>query len=100
MEELKRILAEVQVGESREELSPETQHEAMLLQDFRRGNEIAFLELYTRYEFELLMYCRKIMPSESLAQDVFQDTWFQVMDSVRKGIEIRVFKAFLFRSAR
>jgi RNA polymerase sigma-70 factor (ECF subfamily) len=49
-----------------------------LLLRFRRGDEAAFEALVRRYERELYGYLRRYLGDDSLAEDVFQNTFLKV----------------------
>jgi RNA polymerase sigma-70 factor (ECF subfamily) len=48
----------------------------------RAGDEQTFRELVGRYHGSLLRLARKYVPTESAAEEVVQDTWLAVLDSV------------------
>jgi len=67
---------------------------------FLRGSDEAFIQLYAKYEAPLLMYCRRMMVTDRLAEDVFQEIWIRIFEFRAKKAEINHFKGLLFRTAR
>lgn len=70
------------------------------VQEFLAGSDTAFLQLYAKYESPLLLYCRRMMVAERLAEDVFQEIWIRIFEFRSRGMEINFFKGLLFRTAR
>jgi len=60
----------------------------------------AFSELYNRYSQKLYLYCRKIFGDGNFAEDIFQDTFLQLLKSIENHIEIGNVQAYLLRTAR
>jgi RNA polymerase sigma-70 factor (ECF subfamily) len=68
---------------------------------FLAGSEQAFIQLYAKYESPLLLYCKRMLANERVAEDAFQEIWIKVFElRNRKQIEIVFFRGLLFRSAR
>lgn len=67
---------------------------------FLAGSEQAFLQLYAKYEAPLLLYCKRMLANDHVAEDAFQDLWIKVFELRRKKVVIISFRALLFRSAR
>jgi RNA polymerase sigma-70 factor (ECF subfamily) len=52
-----------------------------LLEAFRKGNERAFAELYTRYKAEIYTFCLRMLAGDSAeAGDAFQETFIKVYE--------------------
>jgi len=62
--------------------------------------EKAFAELYTRYSRGIYAYCRRILGSEDLAEDIFQETFLSFLKSTEQEREMTNVQAFLLRIAR
>ncbi len=71
-----------------------------LVNDFLKGDEKAFLRLYSRYEAPLLVYCRKMCNDDRTAEDSFQETWLRIYELRQRTIEVQHFQSLLFRTAR
>lgn len=67
---------------------------------FLGGSEQAFLQLYAKYEAPLLLYCKRMLANETVAEDAFQDLWIRVFELRDKKVVIGSFRALVFRSAR
>jgi RNA polymerase sigma factor (sigma-70 family) len=67
---------------------------------FLAGNERAFVTLYAKYETPLLVYLKRLVGVDALAEDLFQETWVRVFECRKRRSEIPLFKGFLFRVAR
>jgi RNA polymerase sigma factor (sigma-70 family) len=69
--------------------------------DFLSGSDEAFIRLYAKYESPLLLYCKRMLHNDSIAEDAFQEIWTRVFElRRRKSIVIDHFRGLLFRSAR
>ena len=80
-----------------EAIDPDAQATA----DFLAGSEQAFIQLYAKYEAPLLLYCKRMLSNERIAEDAFQELWIKVFElRQRKDIVVTCFRALLFRSAR
>ncbi len=53
--------------------------ESLLLSRFIGGDDSAFVLLYDRYNPHLYLYCRKMVGSAQLAQDMMQEVWIRVI---------------------
>ena len=62
--------------------------------------EDAFAELYARYSKGIYAYCRRILGSDSLAEDVFQETFLSFLKTTEQQREMTNVQAFLLRIAR
>jgi RNA polymerase sigma-70 factor (ECF subfamily) len=88
---------------AQQELAPmpvEDGPDELLARKFLDGSDQAFIELYAKYETPLLMYCRRIMFSDKIAEDAFQESWIRIFELRNRKIEVTCFKALLFRIAR
>lgn len=71
--------------------------DAELLARLRDGDEQAFVLLVGRYQGALLRLARTFVPSDSVAEEVVQDTWMGVVRGVDRFEERSTFKTWLFR---
>ena len=62
--------------------------------------ECAFSELYSRYSSRVYMYCRRIIGNQTLAEDVFQDTFLGFLNGTADNKHIDNVPGFLLRIAR
>src|SRR5436190_17985177 len=64
-----------------------------LLTAFRKGDERAFAEFYTRYKSEIYTFCLRMLGGDSAeAGDAFQETFIKVyekIDTFRYGANVR-----------
>ena len=60
----------------------------------------AFSELYNRYANSIYLYCRKIFGDGTFAEDIFQDTFLQLLKSIENHIQIGNVQGYLLRTAR
>lgn len=60
----------------------------------------AFSEIYSRYSKSIYLYCRKIFSGESYGEDLFQETFMQFLNAVKKNPNISNVKGYLLRIAR
>ena len=67
---------------------------------FLDGSEQAFLRLYAKYETPLLLYLRRMVDGEAMAEDLFQETWIRIFELRKRRTEVGCFKALLFRTAK
>ena len=79
---------------------PELIEDARLSREFILGSDPAFVQLYAKYETPLLLYCRRMMFSERLAEDAFQEIWLKIFQFRERATPVTNFRALLFRSAR
>ncbi len=70
-----------------------------LVEDYLDGDTGAFRELVERYHDELLRFLRRLMGSMAAAEDVFQETFLQVHQSLESFDTSRRFKPWLFTIA-
>jgi RNA polymerase sigma-70 factor (ECF subfamily) len=72
-----------------------------LVRAIRRGEARAFDELYARYERRLFGYLLRLLKDRSVAEDLFQDVFFEVLrQSSLPVIEEGRFAGWLFTVAR
>lgn len=62
--------------------------------------EEAFAEIYSRYSRGIYSYCRRILGHETLAEDLFQETFLGFLKSTEQEREMTNVQAFLLRIAR
>ena len=60
----------------------------------------AFSELYNRYSNCVYLYCRKIFGDGNFAEDIFQDTFLQLLKSIENKVIIGDVQRYLLKSAR
>ncbi len=60
----------------------------------------AFSVLYQRYSGRIYLYCRKIFGEGTFAEDIFQDTFMQLLKTIEKGNRINNLLGYLLRTAR
>lgn len=59
-----------------------------------------FQEIYDRYSSQVYKYCRKILSDEELTEDIFQDTFLKLFNTMSKTIVMTNLKAYIMRIAR
>ncbi|GAA4312486.1 RNA polymerase sigma-70 factor [Mucilaginibacter gynuensis] len=64
------------------------------------NNEQAFTVLYDRYAADVMGMLLKILKSEALAQDVMQEVFLKIWNQRSRLQHVKVFKAYLFITAR
>ena len=75
----------------------QTQPDARLVALARDGHEAAFEALVRRYRRRLLGYCRRIVGSDSAAEDVLQQALLQAWVAIGRGIEVTDPRPWLYR---
>ncbi len=60
----------------------------------------AFEEIYLRYKSPIYTYCRKIVKSTQIAEDIFQETFTRFYEAVESKQMIYNIKGFLLKIAR
>jgi RNA polymerase sigma factor (sigma-70 family) len=83
-----------------EPLSKEDEQDRQLMQEFIAGSDAAFVQLYAKYETPLLLYCRRMMFHDKLAEDAFQEMWIKIFQLRTRQVTVANFRALLFRSTR
>jgi RNA polymerase sigma-70 factor, ECF subfamily len=66
----------------------------------RRGDPDAFDALLARYQNRLYRYLARLVGDPSLAEDLFQQTWLQVISRLDRYDERRPFEPWFFSVAR
>jgi RNA polymerase sigma-70 factor (ECF subfamily) len=66
----------------------------------QRGDPDAFGSLMARYQNRLYRYLVRLVPETSAAEDLFQQTWLKVLESIHRFDPERNFEAWLFAIAR
>lgn len=70
-----------------------------LVELVRAGEERAFEALVLRYRLPLRSYCMRLGVSSDAAEDVLQQVLLEAWLALRDGVEVRIFKAWLYRVA-
>lgn len=70
-----------------------------LMQRYRRGNELAFQELYRRYRGPLLRFVRKMSPGAAEDEDIAQEVWIAVIRGRERYVPRARFVTYLFSIA-
>jgi RNA polymerase sigma factor (sigma-70 family) len=75
----------------------QTQSDERLLAAAREGHERAFEALVQRYRRPLLRYCRRMLLTETAADDALQQGLLQAWLALQRGTEVRDARAWLYR---
>lgn len=59
--------------------------EKELVQAYLKGNELAIEHLITRFKTQVYTYIICKVKNEALAEDIFQDTFIKVINTIKKG---------------
>lgn len=59
--------------------------EKELVQAYLNGNELAIEQLITRFKTQVYTYIICKVKNEALAEDIFQDTFIKVINTIKKG---------------
>jgi RNA polymerase sigma-70 factor, ECF subfamily len=70
-----------------------------LMDRFKGGDEKAFVELYNKYKRRVYAYCARMMNSQEMADDLFQEVFVRVARK-RDRFQAGSFSAWLFAIAR
>jgi RNA polymerase sigma factor (sigma-70 family) len=73
------------------------QSDRRLLELVATGHERAFEVLVHRYRRQLLRYCGRLGLSDSRAEDALQQSFLRAWLSLRRGVEVRELKPWLYR---
>lgn len=65
----------------------------------RRGDPDALAAAISRYQHRLYRYLLRLVADPAAAEDLFQQTWVRVMESIRRYDPLRSFEAWLFSVA-
>src|SRR5215213_2316808 len=71
-----------------------------LVEQVRRGNDVAFEVIFDRYSRGILSFCRHMLSSVEEAEDAVQHTFIQAYGSLRRGDREIKLKAWLYTIAR
>src|SRR6056297_3032720 len=74
--------------------------EKILLNQIKRGDEHAFGELYDKYKDDIYRFVYFKVSSEEKAHDLVNEAFLKIYDYLKKGKDIRNFRAFLYKIAR
>jgi RNA polymerase sigma-70 factor (ECF subfamily) len=66
----------------------------------RRGDADGLTGLMSRHQDRLFRYLRRLVGDETMAEDVFQQTWLQVAERISRYDRARPFAPWLFAVAR
>lgn len=80
-------------------LQPDARSDEDLVEDYLDGDVAAFRLIIERYHDELMRFLRRMMGDASAADDVFQDTFIQVHQSLETFDTTRRLKPWLFTIA-
>jgi len=75
-------------------------YERMLILRCQAGDEAALAELIATYSPRLRLFLRKLVHQDSAADDLLQDTWFDVYRKINALENPQAFAAWLYRIAR
>ncbi|NOY80971.1 MAG: sigma-70 family RNA polymerase sigma factor [Kiritimatiellaeota bacterium] len=71
-----------------------------LIEAYRSGNEKAFEALYNRYRRQLFSYLNRVLPGRgALVDDLYQQTWLRIIESLPAYREEQKFLSWAFRIA-
>jgi RNA polymerase sigma-70 factor, ECF subfamily len=71
-----------------------------LMQQFQRGNEVAFRQLYDRYRSPLLRFVQRMAPDHAETEEIAQETWMAVIRGRERYLPKARFVTYLFSIAR
>jgi len=77
--------------------APNAFDETRLLAALRRGDEDAFVELVRRHHATLKRLARVFVPSDSVAEEVVQETWLGVLQGIGRFEGRSTLKTWIFR---
>jgi RNA polymerase sigma-70 factor (ECF subfamily) len=78
---------------------PGAKTDERLIEDYLEGDHAALQSIIERYHDDLMRFLRRMTGSHALAEDVFQDTFLQIHQSIRTFDTSRRFKPWLFTIA-
>jgi RNA polymerase sigma-70 factor (ECF subfamily) len=76
-----------------------THTDEMLMQQYQRGDERAFQQLYARHRSSLLRYVRRMSPSAGEEEEIVQETWMAVIQGRERYLARARFVTYLFSIA-
>lgn len=71
--------------------------EAVLVENIRKGEETAFMELVERFHSPLLRMALTFVHCEAVAEEVVQETWMAVLDGIHRFEGRSSLKTWIFR---
>lgn len=71
-----------------------------LLYEDKETARLAFEELYSRFAPKIYTYCKRILQSDELAEDIFQETFLRFYESSKTERVMTNVSAYIFRIAR
>jgi len=71
-----------------------------LVNDFREGDDLAFVVLYNRHKRNLVFFCFKMVQDQNTAEDIAQEAFLKVYLKRTKLQRDGNFKSFIFTIAR
>lgn len=75
--------------------------DAELISNYLAGDDAAFEGLYSRYRRQVYSYLNKMLPGQSATvDDLYQQTWMKVVDSLPKYRDENRFISYVLRIAR
>jgi len=80
-------------------ISTDTRTDEQLLSGYRAGDKNAFATLVGRYQRELFHFLVRFLGDRAAAEDVFQETFLQVHQSIEQFDPQRRFRPWLFTIA-
>ena len=75
-------------------------NDAALLRRYRQGDAGAFALLYERHRLGLLRFLLGLCGEQTLAEEVFQETWLSLIRSESQQREAVLFKTWLYQIGR
>lgn len=72
----------------------------ILLESFRCGNDLAFVNLYNRHKQSIHIFCLKMVADPSGAEDIVQDVFFKLYERKDQIIKSDRLKSWLYAIAR
>ena len=79
---------------------PLTDDDAVLLRRYRSGDTEAFGELYARHRLGLYRFLCGLCGDAALAEEIFQETWLNLIRSASEPLGQASFKTWLYQIAR
>jgi RNA polymerase sigma factor (sigma-70 family) len=79
---------------------PLMEDDVALLRRYRSGDAAAFAQLYERHRLGLFRFILGLCGDQSLAEEVFQDTWMSLIRTQSDQREAVLFKTWLYQIAR
>ncbi|WP_339509814.1 RNA polymerase sigma factor [Pseudomonas sp. RL_15y_Pfl2_60] len=74
--------------------------DASLLRRYRQGDAEAFAQLYQRHRLGLFRFLCGLCGDQTLAEEIFQETWLSIVRSQSLQREAVLFKTWLYQIAR